>query len=278
MRILLLILISSIYSVLPICGQNAIFNQCDERPFKDKEELHYRIHYSATFIRAAVADAVLSVDEMLVDGSKQYQFKGYGKTRPFFNLFYKLEDTYISNVDSNSLKPQSVKNYMREGGYVYNQIFNFDWSNGTVKTFGHNVKRDAKYEKSMPLLPRSFDGLSLFYNLRCLELKDIKDGEKFNMDLVLEDTIRNITMRFKGREELYVENLGKFKTMRFDCQFATSTEDAFDDGDEFFLWITDDKNKIPVYLKSPIKVGSLAVTLTSWKGLTHPLYIVLEDN
>lgn len=278
MKNLLFVLVFCVCCVLPVFGQNTVVMEYGERPFKGKEELHYRIYYSAGFVRAAVADAILSVEEIMVDQSKQYQLKGYGKTRPFFNLFYKLEDTYTSTVDSVTLKPQSVRNYMREGSFSYDQSFDFDWKSGVVNTMGHNLNRNTKSQRSMTLLPSSFDGLSLFYNLRCLNLTKIKEGDKFEMDLVLEDTIRNITMRFRGREELEVEDLGKFKTMRFDCQFATSTEDAFDDGDEFFLWITDDENKIPVYVRSPIKVGSVMVKLTSWKGLSKPLYIVYEDN
>ena len=278
MKNLLFVLAFCACNILPVSGQNTVVMEYGEHPFKDGEELHYRIYYSAPLVRAAVADAVLSVDNVVVDGSDHYQFKGFGKTRPFFNLFYKLEDTYISNVDAVTLKPQKVTNFMREGSFVYDQTFNFDWNNGVVKTKGHNVNRDTWSRKSMSLLPRSFDGLSLFYNLRCLDLTKIKKGDEFKMDLVLEDTIRNITMRFRGREELEVDDLGKFKTMRFDCQFATSTEDAFDDGDEFFLWITDDKNKIPVYVKSPIKVGSVTVKLTSWKRLANPLYVVYEED
>ncbi len=277
MRNFLLLVALLAFLPAPVVAQNIGQAPSNKQPFQDKEELHYSIHYTSAMIRAAVADATLSVRKINTKDSIQYQFKGYGKTRPFFNWFYKLEDTYISTVDATTLKPHKVVNTMREGGYMYDQEFNFDWQKKVVNTLGHNIKRDRKYYKTMPLMQNSFDGLSLFYNLRSMDMTKLEKGQQIKLDLVLEDTIRSIKLRFIKRENLEVEELGTFKTLRFDCQFATSTEEAFADGDEFSLWITDDANKIPVYVKSPIKVGSLTVTLTSWKGLRAPVYVVYEE-
>ena len=46
---------------------------------------------------------------------------------------------------------------------------------------------------------------------------------------------------------------------------------GLDDGTEFEVWISDDRNKIPLYIKSPIKVGSVQAYLTSYEGLRYPL-------
>lgn len=36
------------------------------------------------------------------------------------------------------------------------------------------------------------------------------------------------------------------------------------------VWVTDDNNKIPLYIETPIVVGSIKVKLVSYKGLRNP--------
>ena len=94
--------------------------------------------------------------------------------------------------------------------------------------------------------------------------------------LLLDDTVRHISYRFLGREKKKVRGVGTFRTLKFSCQLATSTGMSFDDGDEFFIWISDDSNKIPVYFESPIKVGSVRAYIKSYKGLMHPLESLVD--
>lgn len=35
------------------------------------------------------------------------------------------------------------------------------------------------------------------------------------------------------------------------------------------VWVSDDKNKIPIYIETPIVVGSVKVKLMSYKGLRN---------
>ena len=53
------------------------------------------------------------------------------------------------------------------------------------------------------------------------------------MNLVLEDTIRPIRYRFLGREVKNIRGTGKFRTLKFRCELATSTGESFEDGSEF---------------------------------------------
>lgn len=42
------------------------------------------------------------------------------------------------------------------------------------------------------------------------------------------------------------------------------------------LWVTDDKNKIPVRAQAEILVGSVKMDITSYKGLANPLALVTK--
>ena len=77
--------------------------------------------------------------------------------------------------------------------------------------------------------------------------------------------------RFVGREVKKIRTMGKFRTLKFACQIGTSEGYSFTDGDEFFIWISDDRNKIPLWLESPIRIGSICAYITGTKGLKYPL-------
>lgn len=89
--------------------------------------------------------------------------------------------------------------------------------------------------------------------------------------MVLQDTVRHLHFRFLGREEKKIRNMGRFRTLKFDCQLGTSEGFSFTDGTVFTIWISDDENKIPLYLESPVRIGSINAYLSGYKGLKYPL-------
>ena len=115
------------------------------------------------------------------------------------------------------------------------------------------------------------DAISLYFNLRTVPDSVIKEGFERDLEMVLEDTVRFLRFRYDGHEVRKVKGMGKCKTIKFRCKIATSDGYAFQDGTEFEVWISDDKNKIPLYIKSPIKVGSVQAYLSSYEGLRYPL-------
>ena len=115
------------------------------------------------------------------------------------------------------------------------------------------------------------DPVSLYFNLRAIDPAEVKDGWSKELEMVLEDTVRYLNLRYEGREVKKIKRLGKFNTLKFRCNIATSSGFAFNDGTEFELWISDDRNKLPLYIKSPIRVGSVCAYLSSFEGLQYPL-------
>jgi hypothetical protein len=43
------------------------------------------------------------------------------------------------------------------------------------------------------------------------------------------------------------------------------------------VWVSDDKNKIPIYIETPISVGTIKVHLMSYKGLRNPEEAKIEE-
>lgn len=242
------------------------------RAFGDGEKLVYAVSYKVSFVNTDVAEVSFLTNFNSSKGTPVYKIEANGKTYPFYKWFFDLNDTYTSTLDSATLRPLELKTELKEGKYRYSSRFHYDWENKKVHTAYRNHKNPDSTYKSLKLTEGSYDALALFFNLRCADLSQIEAaGGSGSMKLVLEDTIRTIGYRFLGRENKHIRGAGKFRTLKFRCQMATSTGESFEDGDEFTLWVSDDKNRIPIYVESPIRVGSIRARLIEWKNLRYPL-------
>ncbi|MEM1221043.1 MAG: DUF3108 domain-containing protein, partial [Bacteroidota bacterium] len=46
---------------------------------------------------------------------------------------------------------------------------------------------------------------------------------------------------------------------------------VFNEGDRMKVWVSQDANRLPVLIESPVSVGSVMVVLKDYKGLRHEL-------
>lgn len=243
-----------------------------EVAFKNGEKLTFMVSYRAKLIpNTDVAEVVLSVDNSHYESQPALKITAKADVMPFFKWFFDMHDVYSAWVNPETLKPIYATCDIREGNYRFSSRFYFDWNKSEVNTVYRNLKRPNDSYKVMALSDYSYDGLSLFYNLRSTAPNEFLIGQTQHMKLVIEDTIRVVYYKFLGREPLKVKGLGEFNTLKFSCQLATTTGVSFEDGTEFFLWITDDRNRIPLLIESPIKVGSIRARLMKYTNLKYQL-------
>ena len=235
------------------------------------ETLNYKMSYRAKlFPNTEVANVVMQTTETTLDGEPVYKVYGLGQTAKAFNWIFPVKDAYTVWVDPTTLRTKRFDADLKEGDYTRRSTFVFDWKNKKVHTRWQTRQRPEEF-REMAITEQSMDAISLYFNMRTVAEEQIKEGFARDLELVLEDTVRYLKFRYEGREEKRIKNLGRFNTLKFRCKIATSDGYAFQDGTEFEVWISDDRNKIPLYIKSPIKVGSVQAYLTSYEGLRYPL-------
>ena len=235
------------------------------------ETLNYKMSYRAKlFPNTEVANVVMQTTEDTLDGEPVYKVYGLGQTAKAFNWIFPVKDAYTVWVDPTTLRTKRFDTDLKEGDYTRRSTFVFDWKNKKVHTRWQTKQRPEEF-REMDITEQSMDAISLYFNMRTVAEEEIKEGFARDLELVLEDTVRYLKFRYEGREEKRIKNLGRFNTLKFRCKIATSDGYAFQDGTEFEVWISDDRNKIPLYIKSPIKVGSVQAYLTSYEGLRYPL-------
>lgn len=235
------------------------------------ETLNYRMSYRAKlFPNTEVANVIIQTSEAELDGQPVYKVYGMGETARAFNWILPVRDAYTIWVDPQTLRTKRFDADIKEGDYTRRSTFIFDHKNGKVYTRWRSRQRPEEF-RTMDISENGMDAISLYFNMRTVADSQIKEGFARDLEMVLEDTVRYLSFRYEGREVKKIKNLGKFNTLKFRCKIATSDGYAFTDGTEFEVWISDDRNKIPLYIRCPIKVGSVQAYISSFEGLRYPL-------
>ena len=97
--------------------------------------------------------------------------------------------------------------------------------------------------------------------------------------MVLQDTIRHLSYRFINRETKKIRNMGKFKTLKFEWPARHHSKDSplYRRQGLSTLWISDDENKIPLYIESPVRVSSInAYGFRGYKGLKYSMTSLIK--
>lgn len=219
------------------------------------EKLKYRIHYG--IINAGYADFKVADTMHHLRSKPHYMFKVVGKTTGGWDLMYKVRDYYQSFVDSKTLLPTfSVRN-VSEGDYKKQESFIFHHSRNVIVS--NSVEHDVP--------PRTFDLVSALYYARCIDLSKIKFGEEIPFNTFLDDTLFPVGAIITGRRVIETE-IGKFDCYVIKPKLIEGR--IFKDQRDMTLYVTADKNQIPIRIESAIFVGYIRADLIKYDNLRHP--------
>lgn len=261
----------AVCALLATTGGGAQGQPRQELSFRPGEELTYTASYSAAILTTDVATITFRTSTDKIEGIPCYRIWAHGLTRPFYSVFFKMDDVYETWLEQSTLQPLLSTSEIKEGSYRYRSRLSFNWKAGMVYTFGKNLRKGYERGRTMEVAAADFDPVAHFFNLRSQpSISTMKAGQKGRLNLVMVDTIRTIEYQFLGREIIDSPATGPVRCLKFTCQLAPGDAESFKDGTDFFVWISDDQNRIPVYLETPIRVGRVQATLTDWKNLAHP--------
>ncbi|MFH1159469.1 MAG: DUF3108 domain-containing protein [bacterium] len=229
--------------------------------FAPGEYLSYRVFYDSQItgkVTAGVATAEVKFERKTVDGRKTFHLVGTGKTKGAFNLFFKVDDRFESFVDEEFLVPWKFIRRTQEGDYTYDDDVRFNQSTGSYSSTRKN--------KTMP--KGTQDLISALYIARTYDLSNALPGDDFPIIFLLDDSIYVSVIRYVGKEDVLVD-LGTFRCLRFQPMVVSGN--VFSQPYPMDVWITDDKNHIPLLIKSAVIIGSVKFELIEFKGLANPM-------
>lgn len=235
--------------------------------FKSGEWLKFRIHYG--FLNASYA--TLHVLNDSIDSIPVYHVVGKGKTTGFASLFFKVDDTYESYFDKQDGKPYRFIRKINEGGYKKDIEINFDYAQdlAVLDDKKNNKKFNFTIENGIQ------DLISGFYYLRNkYEFDDLVVGKSLQVDMLYDDDgVFPFRLKYLGKEILRTK-YGKVECLKFRPYVQSGR--VFKEQESLSLWVSNDRNKIPIRIKADLVVGSIKADLDGYNGLKNQFKIIMD--
>ena len=198
-----------------------------------------------TILGVAGGELTLSAQRAELHGHPAYKLELSAVSNDFLSKLFLVRDYLASWVEPTTLKSLRFEKHTVEGKRVKDEMTEFDYAAGVARQDG----------KEYPLGDATLDSLSSVYYLRTVPLDRPVDLAVFSGDAA--GTLR---VGVQAREKIQTP-AGTFDTIRVE---PTSTgQSLIGKGKNLLLWLTDDARKMPVQLKTRLKVGTLIGKLKS---------------
>lgn len=256
-------------------GQNPLVGEQCSMPnnvFIDGEELTYKLYYNWNFVWLSAGEITFRVKDM---GGKYY-ISAIGQTYKSYDWFFKVRDKYEVWIDKETLLPDMSIREVQEGGYSMYDKMTFDHKRGKITSLRGKTKEKAElteYEVESCL----HDILSILYYIRNVDYDSMKKGDNVPIKIFIDKKKWPLQVKYLGKNDhKRIKGIGKFKTLKFSPEVIKGY--VFNADNPMTIWASDDKNKIPLMIESPVRVGSVKAIIKNYKGLRHPMLAkVAED-
>ncbi|MDR1886751.1 MAG: DUF3108 domain-containing protein [Prevotellaceae bacterium] len=257
----------------PAGAQELCKMQIDESnlAFNNRESLVYAASYSWGPIFLDVGEVILKADKSRMF-PVEFHITANAKTYKFYDKFFKVRDFYEAKFTVPNVRSVYFHRDINEGDYSIKNTYNFDWANNKVNAVIEKRQRPPR-QFELTLNDCTLDVITYFYYLRNLDFEDAYPDKIYSLSIVLDDGVYNIKCRYLGKEQKKVKALkATVNCLKFAVEVIAGS--VFTGDEKITLWVSDDKNHVPLELESPIIVGKVRGRLLSHENLKYPLNIV----
>ena len=235
--------------------------------FQAGEWFKFRTHYG--IFNASYA--TIQLNETLWEGKSVFHAKAVGKTTGLARWFFKVDDYYDSYFTKDVVRPLYFIRNINEGGYKKHLTIRFDHENKSAAVNDLLKQQKGTYQTK----PNIQDLISCFYYLReNLDINAIKKNDFVVVNMFFDSENYAFKFKFLGNDVIKTK-FGFVKALKFRPYVQSGR--VFRSNESITLWVSDDKNKIPIRLQASLRVGSITADLDEFKGLKNPFEIVVQN-
>jgi Protein of unknown function (DUF3108) len=231
--------------------------------FQGGEEISYTVYYAVAGIYIDAGNATFTNSLEKVNNRVVYHVSGTGRTNPSYDWIYKVRDKYESFIDTATLQPLKFLRNVDEGGYKKYENITFNRSTNTAITTEGVFKVPGCVQ----------DVLSAVYYARNIDFNKYQVNDKVPFSMFLDNSVYSMYIRYLGKE-IVKTKYGRFKAIKFKPLLIKGT--IFEGGEKMTVWVSDDPNRIPLRIESPIVVGKVKVDMMSSRNLRYPLTSLIK--
>jgi hypothetical protein len=266
MKRVIIFLIIGIFS-LSLSAQNS--NNLVNNTFHRGEKLKFKLYYKSAITGNVNAGELISEvkpNRIFIANQPTYHIVMEGKTKGAFNWFFKIRDRFETYLDEHSLFPRFYKKKIQEGDYETQREVRFYQEEGLIDY--HNLKNGQKGRVKTKIEVQ--DLVSSLYYIRNWDFQNISAGEKLYLNVFLDDSVYNIQFEYLGTENIKTE-LGEINCIKFKPKMLTGG--VFEDENPMTVYVSNDRNHLPILVISEVAIGSVRMELKDYSGLRYDLVL-----
>ena len=232
------------------------------------EKLTFSATYNVSGLLTEIAQVTMETSEVSTSSSTLLRLKCSAATYSSFDSYFKIRDLYESYVSPKSLTPYLYKRDINEGNYNKFEQYKFNHKSNTAESLMRRKKRsgDIEERKNVPFTANTRDIVSTIYNIRNFDFKNAKPGAVQKFTFLFDNKPMTINVKYLSKETLNT-TIGKKECYKLSISLSNST--LLKGSNDNLLWLTADANKIPVFAKFKIAVGSGELKIKSATGLKN---------
>ena len=191
------------------------------------------------------------------------------KTTSFFDKIFKMRDTLRSSITEDLQPLYHIRN-IHEGNYQFAEELFFNKFSATYTEV--RVKRESqqlvRFDTILTANTMCYDILNLMPFISTIDYSKLGIAQETTAYIFIGREKIKVTIRNEGQAIVEKSDTLKYKTYKIALDFVDSNFNESKNAIE--IWMSDDKNRIPVKIRAKLRIGAVEVYLTSWKNLKYP--------
>lgn len=232
--------------------------------FQNGEKITYKIYYNLNFVWVPAGEVVFKI----FDEGNQWHYQAIGTTYSSYEWFFTVKDEYDSWVDKNTLLPNYSERSVNEGDYHIFEKISFNQTDRKMSVWRSKRKGETETKTEHDVQSCVHDVLSSLYHLRTIDFASRPSGYTIPFRIFMDKEEYPLRMKYVGSEpKKKVYGMGKYKTMKFQPDVIAG--EVFDEDAKMTVWVSDDQNRIPLLIETPVSVGSVKMVIKEYWGLKY---------
>ncbi|MGK7395873.1 MAG: DUF3108 domain-containing protein [Candidatus Cyclobacteriaceae bacterium M3_2C_046] len=229
------------------------------------EQLEFKVNFG--IFTVGRANMMVYPETYEIHNRPCYKVDVFGKTTGAVGWLAKVDDNWGAYVDTAALLPHITWRNIAEGKFRKNELVNFDHQADLVKAKVINNKTGRYKEPEIYDAPDNVrDLIGGFLYLRSLDFSRAKYQDTIQLHAFFEDTIYDFRIMYMGRERVKTK-VGVINTVKLVPIMPDNK--LFAGENSITLWLSDDKNKIPVKAEANMFIGRAGIEIINFDGLNH---------
>lgn len=247
--------------------------QCEvneNRFFKPGENLSYDLYFKYGLVTKKAGYASLFTQSSRYNNEPAYKMSLVSHSTGIARAAFKLDDTLVCFLNM-KLRPLAFWKDAHEGNEnnVERQTYSY-LPNGNISIHARRVRNGVeKHNVTINTTSCTYDMMSIIYYARTLNYDSMGRGAKTNVVFISGKKKVNMQIHYLGVETVKANNGVSYSCHKLSLSIL---DDAFTNEQEAMkVYVTNDRNRIPVQLESKLKIGSTRAVLKSYAGLMNPV-------